>query len=335
MIFTETGRVRRLWRVRCLRFGVTLVAAATMGSALGACDDDQRTGAPATLVTLNVGVLPIADVAPLYLGREKGFFTDENLAVEPRVAGSGAMVPSVLSGDFQFGWVNTTSLITARSKGLPLRMLRHAVLGGATPEESSADILVRSDGPVRSPKDLEGRTISVAGLQSISTLTANAALEKQGVDVSKVKYIEVPFPQAVAALEASRVDAAYVAEPFATLGLRAGHRSISRPIHETAPNYIVAAYVTTEAYIAEHMDVVDRFDRAVNRSFDYARAHPDEIRRVLLTYSGIAPEVAMQIRLPDYSRITDASTLDLTAELAKKYGYIEKAPDISGLLYEP
>ena len=311
------------------------LAVAAIAVGLVSCGEDEDVRGGAGPVTINIGVLPIADVAPLYLGRNKGFFADERLEVEPRVTGGGGIVPGVVSGELQLGWSNTTSLITARAKGLPLRILSRGVRGGSNPEESSADILVKRDGPISNPKDLEGRTIGVAALQSVSTLTANAALEKQGVDVSKLKYIEVAFPQAVGALESGRIDAAYVAEPFATLGLKAGHRSISRPILETAPDFIVATYFTTEKYIVEHKDVIDRFDRAVNRAYDYAESHPEEIREVLATYTAIPSDVAKEMRLPDFSRLTDTSTLDLTVTLAKKYGYIDTEPDISQFIYRP
>lgn len=315
-----------------------VLVAAGVVLALGACgdDDDKDTGGEGKAVTVDVGVLPIADLAPLYLGRQKGFFADEKLEVKPRVTQSaGEIIPPVVSGDFDFGWSNTTSMIVARSKGLPLRSISRGARGGSNRSESSTDILVKRDGPIRSPKDLEGKTISVPVLQGIATLTANAALEKRGVDISKIKYIEVPLPQSVAALEGGRIDAAFVGEPFATLGLRAGHRSISRPVLETAPNYINATYFTTEKYIAENKDVVDRFVRAVNRSFDYADSHPQEVRAVLRTYTKIPPPVAQRMRLPDFSRYTDTSTIDLTADLAKKYGYIDRKPDVSQLLYRP
>jgi NitT/TauT family transport system substrate-binding protein len=332
MTFTRT--------IACRRHGgatrkVLALVAAMVPVLFAGCGEGESAGDRASRVAVDVGVLPIADVAPLYLGRKRGFFADENLEVTPHVIGGGEMVPSVVSGDFEFGWSNTTTLIVARSKGLPLRILSRGVRGGARPTESSADILVRRDGPIAAPKDLEGRTISVAALRSVSTLTANTALEKRGVDISKLRYIEIPFPQAIPALESGRVAAAYVAEPFATLGLRAGHRSISRPILETASDYIVATYFTSEEYIAKNADIVDRFDRALNKSFDYAAGHPEEVRRVLATYTQVPSEVAQKMRLPDYSSYTDMSTLALTARLAKKYGYLDKEPTISELLYQP
>ena len=38
-------------------------------------------------------MIPIADVAPLYVGIEQGFFKEEKLEIEPKIAAGGAAVP--------------------------------------------------------------------------------------------------------------------------------------------------------------------------------------------------------------------------------------------------
>jgi ABC-type nitrate/sulfonate/bicarbonate transport system substrate-binding protein len=68
--------------------------------AVGACGDDDSGGGGAASdsdkpVTLKVGVLPIGDLAPLYLGMDKRFFKDENLTIEPAVAEGGGKKVSV------------------------------------------------------------------------------------------------------------------------------------------------------------------------------------------------------------------------------------------------
>ena len=162
--------------------------------------------------------------------------------MKPHLAQSGAVtVPSVVSGEFEFGYSNTTSLVVAISKGLPLRIVTRGTRGGSDRSESFADVLVRADGPIRSARDLEGKTISVPGLANIPSLTTNAALEKRGVDISTIKYIEIGLPEATPALDTGRVEAIWVTEPFSTLGLQAGHRSVLKPMVETAPDYITAA----------------------------------------------------------------------------------------------
>ena len=329
-----------------MRALLAAVVAVLLAAALGACGDDDDdsadTGgggtATAKPVTLDVAVIPITDLAPLYIGIDRGFFADEGLKVKPRPSAVGGAVPVavVQSGRAQIGWTNTVSLIIARSKGLKLKYVTRSPRGGSRPSNSGGGgILVKRDSPVKSLKDLDEKTIGVPSLQSIATLTTSRALEKQGVDPSKVKFIEVPFPQAIPVLESGRVDAAFVAEPFLTPGLRAGNRAISRPLVETAPNYITAGFFATDEYIAGNKDVVDRFARAVHRSYDYATAHPQAMRDVIPKFTEIPPRLAQRISLPDFSAYTDTSTIELAADLAKKYGYIKRKPDLSELLYRP
>jgi NitT/TauT family transport system substrate-binding protein len=316
--------------------------------ALGACgdDDDDGPGAsttattttgPAKTVSVDVAVIPITDLAPFHLGIKRGFFADEKLKVKPRPLPTGGATPvaAVQSGDAQFAWTNTVSLIIARSKGLKLKFVTRGARGGTRPSRSGGSIMVKRDSPVKSLEDLEGKTISVPALQSITTLTTSRALEKQGVDPSKVNFVLVPFPQAIPVLESGRVDAAFVAEPFSTAGARAGHRVISNPLVETSPNYISGAFFATDRYIAENKNVVDRFARAVHKSFDYAAAHPEAMREVIPTFTEIPPKVARRISLPDFSAYTDTSSITLAADLAKKYGYIKDKPNLSELVYQP
>src|SRR5215217_7604348 len=118
-----------------------LVLAVACALLVGACGDDEG-DAGGGVTTLKVGVIPIADVAPLYLGREEGFFEDEQLKIEPQLAeGGAAILPAVLSGDFQIGFSNTISLLIAGSKDLPVQIISQGVLGGEREEDAWADLL--------------------------------------------------------------------------------------------------------------------------------------------------------------------------------------------------
>ena len=75
--------------------------------------------ARAALDKISVAVIPIADCAPIYLGKAKGFFAKQNLDVELSTQGGGAaIIPGVLSGQLQFGFSNVPSLLIAQNKGL-------------------------------------------------------------------------------------------------------------------------------------------------------------------------------------------------------------------------
>ena len=84
----------------------------------------SASAAPATPVSLNVGVVGVIDVAPLYLGIKKGFFAKQKITITPHVLNTGAtVVAGVVGGDLQLGFSNITSIVIAASRHLPLRIV--------------------------------------------------------------------------------------------------------------------------------------------------------------------------------------------------------------------
>jgi 2-polyprenyl-6-methoxyphenol hydroxylase-like FAD-dependent oxidoreductase/ABC-type nitrate/sulfonate/bicarbonate transport system substrate-binding protein len=309
-----------------------------LAAALGACGggDDEDSARPPSgpePATLKVGVIPIADVAPLYLGVDKGFFRRERLTIEPQLAeGGAAITPAVVSGKMQFGFSNTISLLIAASKDLPVQIVAQGTLAGRSEEEAWADLLVLKDGPIKEASDLEGKTIAINTLNNICEVAIKASLEKEGVDVAKLRFTEVPFPEMNAALEARRVDGACGVEPFVSQGKAGKARGIDPFLVRTAPDLTVATYFTSRQYAEENAGIVDRFVRAINRSLDYAQRHPDEVRRILPTYTKIPPEAARAVKLPVWRQDLNLPTIELQSRLSQKYGLIEKQPDLDELI---
>jgi NitT/TauT family transport system substrate-binding protein len=272
-------------------------------------------------------------VAPLYLGIDQGFFEDQNLKIEPQLAeGGAAITPAVLSGDFQIGFSNTVSLLIAASKDLPVTIVSQGVLGGKTEDEAWANLLVLKDGPVKEPKDIEGKTIAVNTLSNICEVTIKASLTDMGVDVSTLKFTEVPFPDMNAALEANRVDGACVVEPFVSQGLAGKAKGIDPFYVNTAPDLTVATYFTSKQYAQENPDVVKRFVTAMEQSLEYAQNNPDAVRDILAEYTQIPPEVAAKIKLPQWRADLTLPTIERLSQLSLEYGLIESEPDLNELI---
>jgi NitT/TauT family transport system substrate-binding protein len=318
--------------MRLLRVALALLVLLVAG-----CGDDGGGGGSSDgeqeAQTLKVGVIPIADVAPLYVGMEQGFFEDEGLTIEPQLAeGGAAIVPSVISGDYQIGFSNTTSLIIAASKNLPVQIISQGVLAGTGPDDAWDALLVPKGSDIKAPADLEGKTVAVNTLNNVGPLTINTAMKNAGADFSKIKYVEVPFPDMNAALEAKRVDAAWVVEPGFTGGLAAGSKPLFNPYEETAENLTVATYFASKQYIADNRDTVDRFVRAMEKSLDYASQHPDAVRKAVGEYTEIPAEVTDKMRLPIWRADLNEATIQQTAELAKEYGFVEEVPSLDDLI---
>jgi NitT/TauT family transport system substrate-binding protein len=319
-----------------MRRGLLLALGIAAALAVAGCGDNEEEGGgggQAEQTTLRVGVIPIADVAPLYLGIDKGFFADQNLKIEPQLAeGGAAITPAVLSGDFEIGFSNTVSLLIAASKDLPVTIISQGVLGGKTEDEAWADLLVLKDGPIKEPKDLEGKTIAVNTLKNVCEVTIRASLADMGVDDSTLKFTEVPFPDMNAALEAERVDGACVVEPFVSQGKAGKARGIDPFYVNTAPDLTVATYFTSKQYAEENSEVVERFVTAMEQSLDYAQQNPDEVRDILSEYTQIPPEVAANITLPQWRADLTLPTIERLSQLSLEYGLIESEPDLNELI---
>ena len=93
----------------------------TTGAATEGAGSEPAAG---DLKQVEVGVIPIVDVAPIYLGVEEGIFEKHGLDLTLTLAqGGAAIVPAVQSGQMDFGFSNVTSLAIGRAHGLPLKLV--------------------------------------------------------------------------------------------------------------------------------------------------------------------------------------------------------------------
>jgi NitT/TauT family transport system substrate-binding protein len=316
----------------------TSVVALTL--AFGACGGDDEGGSEAAggggeVTKVKVGVLPISNVAPLYVGMKQGFFKEEGIEIEPVPAQSGnEIVTAMVSGDLQFGFLGFVPMMAAVSKGLPLQVVASSDTGAETAKDEWTVIVVGKDSPIKEVGDLAGKTIAVNALKGVGEVDVKAALDKRGVDPDSIKLLEVPFPEMPAALEADRFDAIWAPEPFLTSVLSEGGREIEAPLTTLGPNYPNGTYSVTKKQLADDEDVVDGFTRAINKSMEYATQNPDAARATIPTFTKIPADVAEKIRLPLWPVPIDTAKVTELGEYAVKYGVVDKAPSMDQLIWK-
>ncbi|HEX2103086.1 MAG TPA: ABC transporter substrate-binding protein [Solirubrobacteraceae bacterium] len=210
----------------------------------GGGDQAQR------VATVKVGVLPISNVAPLYLGIKKGFFRAERLEVQPVPAQSGnEIVAAMVSGADHFAFLGYVPAMSARSQRLPIKLIANADNGADDAAREWTVIVVRKDSPIRGVEDLAGQTIAVNAIKGVGEVVIKAALDERGVDPDSIKLLEIPFPEMPAALDRKRVDAIWVPEPFLTQVLGEGGREIEAPLTTLGKRFPNGTYATTERYL--------------------------------------------------------------------------------------
>ncbi|MGW1717730.1 ABC transporter substrate-binding protein [Streptomyces sp. NPDC002156] len=311
---------------------ITVVGAAGCGSSDPAESGSSSSDGSKT-TQVKVGIIPIIDVAPLYLGQKKGFFSSRGIELEMVSAqGGAAIIPGVVSDQFQFGFSNTTSLMIAQVKGVPIKSVVNGAASNGKVGGDVTGVAVKKDSSIKSAKDLAGRTVAVNTLQNIGSTTVRESVRLAGGDPSKVKFVEMPFDQMPAALDGGRVDAAWMGDPAMNAAKAQGARIVASPFAETDPKLTVATYFTSTKLTKENPDLVKKFTEAMSESLQYATDHPDEARQILTTYTKISGDVLNELTLPAWPAEIDMASLEKLASLGETDGLFDgKKPDLTAL----
>lgn len=286
----------------------------------------------AALTPIKVGVMPIVDVAAIYVGKSEGFFEEEGLDLTLELAqGGAAIVPAVVSGEYQFGFSNVTSLLLGTANGVPLQAVSAANFStGEVPDIGA--VVVPGDSDIESAADLAGKTVAVNTLNNIGDSTIRHLVEEDGGDPSGLKFVEMGFPDMPAAVDSKQVEAAWILEPHLTRALNEGARVVSWNFAETNPELMISSYFTSKPYAAENPEVVEAFQRAMQKSLAFADENPDVTRAVLDDYTQIDAAIKEAMTLPRFKTDINVDSVQQLADLALKYGLVSEAVDIEQLL---
>ena len=320
------------------RRGRAAVASALLGLGLvlTACSGESAVsdnGSGLETTEISVGALPFADVAPLHIAVEDGLFEAEGLDVTILDAANGAaQVPALISGDVHFSYASYVATLQGVTKGLPLQVVRD------NNRNSPQGIYVPGNSPIEKPKDLEGTTVALNSLASIQEITSKAVLESLGVDITTVKFIELPPANMMPALEQGNIDAAFLVEPFLTMGVNDDYREIMNAWQGPTENFPIAGWVASKQFVAQNPNTVDAFVRAMDKATSIAAESPERIADVIPTYTAIPEDIAGQVAeksAPGLAVTSDLSDLGDVAALMSEWGLLEAEVNPDEVVYSP
>ena len=167
-------------------------------------------------------------------------------------------------------------------------------------------------------------------INSTAWLHLVAALEKHGVDRSKVRFTEVPFPQMNDPLLNGQLDAIVQVEPFRSV-LMATEKAeiVSWTYVETAPNTDITQYIALAPWVEKNRETAIKFARAVNKGAQFAKANEAATREINVAYTGLNPALKDKVLLPDLGTAVNVAGVARTMELMQKYGMLKAPIDIT------
>jgi NitT/TauT family transport system substrate-binding protein len=255
---------------------------------------------------LRVGSTTADDGTPMLYAQKSGLFKKHQLDVTIQtLASGGAGAPAVIGGALDTSRTSLMALVTAHSKGIPLKI----IAPGGLYESSKlfAAMVVNKDSPIKTIADLSGKTIGTFALRDLNSLAAMSWIDKNGGNSSTVKFVEISVNASVAAVKANDV------------------RVIGPVWNGIANKFLISAWYATEDYIAKNSDTIKRYTAALREAAQYCIAHPDETLPLIAEYEQLnAGDLRGTVR-SSWQTTLDVAQIQPVIDLAAKYKYIDAA----------
>jgi putative hydroxymethylpyrimidine transport system substrate-binding protein len=260
-----------------MRKVVASLAAVLLGLAVAGCGGDgAEPGAPQR-ATLALDFTPNAVHGGIYAALRRGYYRDARVDLDVQTPSASTDAPKLLeAGRTDFGILDIHDLGIARERGLD-------VVGvAAIVQRPLASVIARTDGPVRRPRDLEGRRVGVTGLPSDDAVVDSEVAADDG-DPAKVDRVTIGF-NAVANLAAGKVDAATGFWNAEAVALR--RQGIPVRVFKVdrygAPRYPELVLCTSSGTLEQDPDLVRAVVTATTRGYHAALRDPPAALNALL-----------------------------------------------------
>jgi NitT/TauT family transport system substrate-binding protein len=261
-----------------------------------------------------------------------GLFRKAGLDVELQVLTSGgAAAAAVAGGAAQFGLSSLIGVIIAHDRGVPFSLVAPA--GVVTPDVVYSEFVVGKDTTWKTGADLNGKTVGTPALKDLDTIALQNWVDLNGGDSKTLKFVEMPGPAAVAAVEEGRIDGVDLNTPSLARALASGKvRAFAQIFNAIAPRFINTAWFTTTDYANANRDVVTTFAAVVADANKYCNAHHAETVALVAENSKLDESiVARMTRIPFADALRPAEIQPLI-DVAYKYKAIAKPFDAQTMI---
>jgi NitT/TauT family transport system substrate-binding protein len=286
------------------------------------------------LATVRAALIPIEPASSIYYAQTNGFFSKAGLDVQiTQNPSSPALAAAVASGTYDIAYAPVSTLAVAHSRGLPFVAIAPGV--ETVPGVITGAIMVPTASTIKTGKDCNGKTFGTAGLGTIAEYQPRAWIDKTGGDSTTLKFIEIPFPETIAALNAGRVDAAYLVEPFITVATKSNTvRLLATGDEAIGTRFLSTAWYTTSQWANAHPDLVARFVAAMAEAARWGNANQDKVVPILAKELKADPVLAAAAHRPFFAERLVAAQMQPWIDVTARYAKFPTFP-ASALIYAP
>ncbi|EQG67987.1 ABC transporter, substrate-binding, aliphatic sulfonates family protein [Clostridioides difficile DA00160] len=315
-------------KLKKLLIGITILTLAT--ASLAGCakknNGEKLSEINLTYVKSPLNVPSIIQKQDDLFGKE---FKKDNIKVNFHEITTGPEQTQALAAgeiDFLHALGGTSALIAA-SNGVELKILN------TYSRSPKGFMILTNNNSIKSAADLVGK--KVAGPKgTILHQGLISALDKEGLSMDDVEFVNMGIPEASAALSDGSVDAALIAGPAALKAMKSGSKLVANG--EGLVDGIIVTAVSTD-FAEKHPEIVERFMKVEKETLEYVNNNFDEAMEKVAKEVDLSLEETKELYAwYDFSLdITDKdiSSLEDTQDFLIKNKLQEKKVNIKELIY--
>jgi NitT/TauT family transport system substrate-binding protein len=280
------------------------------------------------------GYTAVTDFASVFVAREEGYFSKRNLEVEPKFIPLNPAIPAAIQAEsLQIGGPTPSVYLQAVDGGLD-----HVVVaggGGTDKSLTGVGLVARAGAGIKTAQDCIGRKIGVPGLGAFLHVTFRAWLKSQGVDYTKVNFIEASFPQHGDLLRGGSIDAVVTADPFMSRIISSGVGQVVSYYTTFQPDGMPTILFTARRdWAVKNAIAVKSFREAVVEGAAFIRnpKNSAKVREHIGKYIKLPPEVLASIQISPPLPLLNEKHLNYWVEMMREQNMLKALPNVAQMI---
>lgn len=255
-----------------------LLSACSAGNKDNQASNKENSSQKIQKVTLMLDWYPNAVHSLLFVAKEKGYFKEQGLDVDLKMpADTNDPLKLVAANKVDMAISYQPEVLVARGENIPVKsfaaLVRHPL----------NQLLVPENGPVKSPKDLEGKTIGYPSIP-LDEAIVQTMVKSDGGDPKKIKMVDVGW-DLIPAMATKKTDAligGYINHEKLLLE-KEGHPMLAlNPKEYGVPDYYELVLVGSDKELKAKPEVFKKFMAAITKGQEYVKKNPQDGLSILL-----------------------------------------------------
>jgi NitT/TauT family transport system substrate-binding protein len=285
--------------------------------------------ARADVATVRIGATPSDAYAQPFYANATGLFergaVNADIQVFPNASPAFA---ALVGGSLDISGHDLIGFANAINHGIPIQLIAAgSVYSSAAP---TTLLCVSKTATFRVPKDLEGHTVAVPALGSLSATSLRAWLAMNGADPARVLLVELPPSEMGGALERGTIDGGVIVEPALTTA-KDKVRVFGKPYDVAGKSFPLNVWFAKSDWLVQNAATARAVVAAFYSASRWANSHRSESLGIVAKYSKVDASRMQDMTRATYATSLDPAKLQLVLNMALKFKAISAPIDVAAV----